>query len=262
MNAIASEPHIFDTVYNFRDFGGYTTPAGAVRKGLLYRSAHYGEATDADLAAFAKLKMAAILDLRRPAERVRYPNRRAANCTAETLTYGIESEDTDPPHLSFLTEDNVTVPLVHQRMTDVYKTFANDPGHIEVYAKGFDALSRIDGPLVVHCHAGKDRTGLFVALVHHLLGVGAEDMLADYLATNTKSRIDERVPELAIRFTELTGRPVDQEVLHHVYRVEPQYLHAAFAAIKADYGSLDAYLDTTLGVTPSKRTKIKHRLIA
>lgn len=265
MNALSPEAHDFELVHNFRDFGGYATPKGRVRNGLLYRSAHYAEASDADLAAFARLKMAAIVDLRRPGERVRYKTRRAPDCAAEHLAYGTESADDEPPHLSFLEDENPSVAGVHARMTEIYKTFPYDPGHVEIFGRAFEALARVGGPIVVHCHAGKDRTGLLVALIHHLLGVSEQDRIADYLLTNTVSRIPERLPDLARRYTEATGRPIgpaEMELLHHVYRVEPPYLAAAFATIEAEAGSLDAYLAGPLGVTQSQADRIRRRLIA
>lgn len=265
MNALSATPHSFSLIYNFRDFGGYATPDGPVRTGLLFRSAHYADATPEDLSAFARLKMAAIVDLRRPGERVRYPTRRAEGCGAQMLSYGTETVDDEPPHLSFLTDPDPSIAKVQTRMTEIYREFAFDPGHIEIFSKAFRALSEIDGPLVVHCHAGKDRTGLIVALIHHLLGVSDEDRVSDYLRTNTESRIEDRLPEITKRFTDIVGRPItaaETDLMRHVYRVEPQYLAAAVEAIEAKHGSLDAYIRDVLGVTQAQASAIKRRLIA
>jgi protein-tyrosine phosphatase len=60
---------VLQGVDNFRDFGGFSGRYGAVPKGRLFRSAHLGSATDADLTALDRLGLAAIVDLRRPTER-------------------------------------------------------------------------------------------------------------------------------------------------------------------------------------------------
>jgi len=69
----------FQGIDNFRDFGGYPTPGGRwVKRGKLYRSAHHGRATEADLAALSALGLSAVVDLRRTEERDRDPGRRWA----------------------------------------------------------------------------------------------------------------------------------------------------------------------------------------
>lgn len=253
----------FDAIYNFRDFGGYAVAGGQVRRGRLFRSANYAEATDADLAAFAGLNMGVIVDLRRPGERVRYPSRRAAGCTARTIAFGVEAADDEPPHLSFLQDRSaVSIPEITRRMTDIYRELAFLPGHIETFSAAFAALAEDDRPLVVHCHAGKDRTGLLVTLIQHLLGVSPADRMRDYLLTNTESRIAERTPAIAARIADATGIRLDHATVSHIYGVEQVYLEAALAAIEAAHGSIDAYLDERLGVTEAQAGEIRKRLIA
>lgn len=253
---------VFEAIHNFRDFGGYAVPGGRVRRGLLFRSAHYAEATDADLAAFATLKMAAIVDLRRPGERVRYPTRRASACAAQIIAYGVESHDDEPPHLSFIKDgESLQIAEISRRMTGIYRELAFLPGHVETFSAAFAALAEIDRPLVVHCHAGKDRTGLLVALIHRLLGVNDADIFHDYLRTNTESRIAERVPAIARQIEAATGIALDPAVVAHIYGVERPYLEAAFTAIEAEHGSIAAYLTERLGVTEAQAARIRGRLV-
>lgn len=251
----------FEAIHNFRDFGGYATPEGRVRRGLLFRSAHYADATEADLAAFQALGMAAIVDLRRPAERTRFASRRPAACAAQLIAYGEPSPDDDPPHLAHLAQEGVTEAVISARMTAVYRELPYEAGHIEVFGKAFAALPELDGPVVLHCHAGKDRTGLIVAFIQHALGVEPTDILDDYLATNTRSRIEERLPGFVKTFRETHGIEAPPNLLRHVWRVERGYIDAALAEITARDGSLDGYLEKRLGVTPGLKAALKRRLI-
>ncbi len=251
----------FKAIHNFRDFGGYATPEGRVKRGLLFRSAHYADATEADLEAFRAMGMAAIVDLRRPAERVRFATRRHPDCRAALIAYGVPSLDNEPPHLSNLTEDGMSEAKISARMTEVYRELPYEAGHIEVFGKTFAALPQMDGPIVMHCHAGKDRTGLIVAFIQHALGVGAADILDDYLATNTKSRIEERLPGLVQTFRANHGVDAPPHLMRHVWKVEKGYLDAALAQIAARDGSLDGYLEKRLGVTPAMKAAIRARLI-
>lgn len=253
---------VFEGIHNFRDFGGYAAAGGGrVRTGRLYRSAHYATATDADLERFAALGMAAIVDLRRPAERTRFPTRRSPACRARVISYGQPSDEVEPPHLGTLAEPGLTTQTITERMIEVYRDLAHEPGHLQVFADAFAALAEADGPIVVHCHAGKDRTGLIAAFIHHALGVSEADIYADYMRTNTASRIEERLPELARIFRELNGADAPLDLLRHVYRVEEDYLATAYRAIAERDGSLDAYLENRLGVTPALRDRLRERLI-
>lgn len=260
MNAITTGP-VFEGIHNFRDFGGYRVEGGRVRTGRLFRSAHYATATDEDLAAFARLGMAAIVDLRRPGERARFVTRRAPDCRARIIAYGAPTDEVEPPHLGTLGEPGVTEATVVERMIEVYRELAYEPGHLQVFGEAFAALAEADGPIVVHCHAGKDRTGLIVAFIQHTLGVSPDDIMADYLRTNTASRIEERLPEIAQLFRELNGREAPLGLLRQAYRVEEAYLRTAYEGIAAADGSLDAYLENRLGVTPALKARLRERLI-
>lgn len=252
----------FEAIHNFRDFGGYETPDGRVKRGLLFRSAHYADATEADLAAFKALGMSAIVDLRRPAERTRFATRRHPECAAQLIAYGQPMPDDDPPHLAHLADEGITEQVISERMTAVYRELPYEDGHIEVFGKAFAALPGLEGPVVMHCHAGKDRTGLIVAFIHHALGVGHDDILSDYLATNTMSRIEERLPGFITTFRETHGVDAPPNLLRHIWRVEKGYMDAALDEIAARDGSLDGYLEKRLGVTPALKSAIRARLIA
>lgn len=251
----------FQAIHNFRDFGGYATPFGPVRRGLLFRSAHYADATDTDLDAFQTLGMAAIVDLRRPAERTRFKSRRHDACAARLIAYGEPLPDDEAPHLRNLAEEGLTEALISERMRAVYRELPYEDGHIEVFGNAFAALPDLTGPMVLHCHAGKDRTGLIVAFIQYALGVGQDDIMVDYLATNTKSRIEERLPGLIEIFRQNHGVEAPPHLMRHVWRVEKSYFDNAMDAIVARDGSLDAYLEKRLGVTPAMKAALKARLI-
>ena len=210
----------FEAIHNFRDFGGYETPDGTVKRGLLFRSAHYADATDADLEAFRAMGMTAIVDLRRPMERTRFATRRHAACTAELIAYGVPMPDEEAPHLAHLVEEGVTEQVISERMTAIYHELPYEDGHIEVFGKAFAALPGLKGPIVMHCHAGKDRTGLIVAFIQHALGVAEGDILSDYLATNTLSRIEERLPGFIQNFHAAHGVEAPAHLLRHVWQAE------------------------------------------
>ena len=146
-------------------------------------------------------------------------------------------------------------------MLGQYRRFAFEPPHVAVFRRYFATLAEHDGAVLIHCAAGKDRTGLLAALTLHLLDVEPDDIVTDYLATNIGADVEARLPPLAAHFEKLLGRTVPAESLRTMLTADPTWLAAAFAAITDRCGSVDAYLVDTLGVDAARRKAIRDRLI-
>ncbi|HEX4181932.1 MAG TPA: tyrosine-protein phosphatase [Caulobacteraceae bacterium] len=250
-------------VINFRDFGG--APAGVgrrVRTGRLYRSGHHATATEADLGRLAELDFALIVDLRRPPERARDPARRPASSRAQVLEHKGPEAQATPPHLAFLAQPDASPDLVTRQMIVGYRGYPFDPHYIAVYREYFGLLGEIDGPVMINCHAGKDRTGFLCALTLYTLGVHRDDILADYLETNRHNRADERMAEMMEQFARNNGHPASEALLRRMMAADAAYLEAAFAEIEAQHGSVDAYLSEVVGMSTARRDALRERLVA
>jgi protein tyrosine/serine phosphatase len=252
-----------DAVINFRDFGGMPGADGrAVRTGRLFRSGHFAEASDADIGRLADLGFALFVDLRRPPERLRDPARRPAAPGARVLEHQGPTATAVAPHLAFLSEPGASPEKVTEQMIVGYRYYPFDPHYVSLYRDYFPLLASVDGPVLVNCHAGKDRTGFLCALTLHVLGVSREDILEDYLASNRYNRADARLREMSESF-EATHRYVPSEaLLRRMMAVDAAYLDAAFAAITEKYGDTDTYLADMLSVDDALRERIREKLLA
>jgi protein tyrosine/serine phosphatase len=146
-------------------------------------------------------------------------------------------------------------------MLDYYRAAPFDPRYVDLYGRYFRALADTEGAVLVHCAAGKDRTGVICALTHHLAGVHADDIVADYLLTNDPVRVAARAEALRPYIHEHTGRTIPEDALHYAIGVEAEFLEAAFAAMRERHGSVDGYLETTLGLEPELRARIQARVL-
>jgi protein tyrosine/serine phosphatase len=259
---MSSRLHVFDAIDNFRDYGDYATAAGTrVRPGRLLRSAHHARASDADLERLKALGLGAVVDLRRPGERRDQPSRRHAGFSAAVIEGGVD-DGAEAPHIAFLKTEDLTPASGRRFMEKTYRGLPFDAAHLDVFARYFRTLGETEGAVLIHCAAGKDRTGFLAALTHHLLGVGRDDLIEDYLLTNAAVDLAGRAPAIAKQLHRMTGRVASDEAVVAFLGVEAAYLEAAFAEIAARYGSLDAYLEQAVGVDAALRDRIVGRLSA
>lgn len=247
-------------VRNFRDFGGYASSyGGQVRRGVLFRSGHYAEATAEDISAVKDLNIALQADLRRPDERERMTGKWSA---PTTITHD-GGRETDAPHTRFLQRVEASAEAADSWMNDYYKLAPFKEHHVSMFGDWFTKLQALDADEagLVNCAAGKDRTGILCALTHHILGVSEEDIVADYDLTNQAAEVDSRLQEAADYFNDLLGKSYEPEVYRPFMGVHPRYLETALTTIKSEVGSVDTYLVETLGVTQQMQDGLRARLI-
>ena len=129
---------------------------------------------------------------------------------------------------------------------------------VTTYAPSFKTTFRrildSDDAVLYHCSAGKDRTGIFTALLLTFLGVPRATVVEDYLRSNAVVT-DEQVEAMAKR---TKGQPAAARI---ILSVDASYLQLAFATIDRQYGSLDAYRRSQLGLSDPDVARLKARLL-
>lgn len=250
-----------ERVVNFRDFGGYDTPDGKLARGRLYRSASFHEASEGDIAKLDALGAQLLVDLRRPEERTHEPNR-WPGAAVRTVFYEDPSADVTalPPHLMALMQAEIDASAVAGYMRFVYRSFPFEQRLIEPYRAWFRGLIEGEGAGIIHCAAGKDRTGLGCALTLLTLGVSEDDVFADYEFTNQAVDIEARLPRIQASFANRIGRTLEAATLRPILGVHVDYLRCSLEEIRAKHGSVEAYVESVLGVGPADREQLRQRL--
>jgi len=253
----------FENIRNFRDFGGYQGAGGrTIRSGVLFRSAQFGEASDADMEALKAYNIKVQADLRRPDERERHGHRWPVE--GVQVIASDKGTATQAPHVRFLSEVAVDAPQAQGWMADYYRAAPFKEQHIETFTEWFKTLGDLgrDDAAVVNCAAGKDRTGILCALTHHVLGVDREAIFADYDLTNQAADVETRLPEMARMFNEHIGKEYDHAVYHPFVGVDAVFLEAAIDSIQQKSGDIDTYLAETLGVGSEQRDQLREAYLA
>jgi protein-tyrosine phosphatase len=230
---------------NFRDLGGYPTGDGrSVRWRQLFRSNHLGHLTEQDVTVVRGLGVKSAFDFRGVEERV------SAACVLEEIA--VHSLPIEPTVVAALRAKLQARALSSgdalEIMRESYRGYVRLNTHS--FRELFNRLLDDTAPLVIHCTAGKDRTGFACALVLHALGVPEKVISEDYLLTNSYYRRDPNSsPDL----------PAD--VRQAIGSVEASFLAAGFDAVNAQYGDLESYFRDGLGLGTSERATLKQRYL-
>jgi len=251
---------IFEGIHNFRDYGGYAARAGHLAPGRLWRSGQHAGATPDDLARVRDLNIAAVIDLRGDSERAKYPCLRHADFAGDVLFFPGETASRKGRGAHEETAGRTrTADDARGAMMRLYQGLPFREVLIGSWRLYLEALATRDGASLLHCLAGKDRTGLGVALAHHLLGVHHDDIMADYLLTNTAGDVEARI---AAQSRSLSNSTLTEAAMRVVLGAEPEYLDASFAAIRERHGSVEAYAQDLLHTGPAQVEAMAARLIA
>ena len=238
----------FDAVFNFRDLGGYSVDKGLrVSRGRVFRSGELRHATGVDTRRITnEVGIRSVLDLRNKQE--------------------LESQGVGPLRETAISYHNV--PLATDRSIDLaslhrlrdngelYLFVMDDAGYQVRLMECLDIIANRDNmPLVFHCSAGKDRTGVLAAILLSVLGVADDDVIEDYALTASampghlsRSRKD---PDTAKFLDSLPD---------YMHQSSPASMATFLSALRLRYGSVRGYL-RSVGAKPSLFDRLETALL-
>ncbi|MFL1379753.1 MULTISPECIES: tyrosine-protein phosphatase [unclassified Nocardiopsis] len=223
---------------NFRDVGGLRTPTATVRAGVLCRSAGPASLTGAG-AGVLRDDFALVVDLRAEYEVARDP--------------GVHPATVRLPLLEGSAESLTAVPT----LDEVYAGLLDTAG--EAFVRIARLVADTGGAVLVHCTAGKDRTGLAVALLLDAVGVEREAVIADYALS--ESRLGGAWAEGMLASVRGLGLEITPEIEALVVSSPAPVMERVFERLDARYGGAAGYL-TAHGLDAEGLERLRGRLLA
>ena len=245
---------------NFRDLGGYPAEADTqVKWGVLYRSGHLAKMKSSDLKRFKQLGIDTIFDFRSNPEREKDPNRLPDSLNLRTISIPI----LDPSTSSWAEDLKTAIQNrefqdfdASEKMREWYQDLV--VGHVGQYRKFIHGvLNALGAPVLWHCTAGKDRTGIAAAILLRVLGVSQEIVEKDYLLSAKYA--DQR--KALIWMLRLSRGREAAETVQTFFQVQKGWIEAAFQAINAHWGDFETYSHEALGLSASQKDQLRNQFL-
>lgn len=232
-------------MFVYKDFGGIKTKDNkTIKNNMIIRSSCFYDLTPEEVELIKSFNLKEVIDLRTKTEVQEKPD--------------LILNDIKYLECPLFKEANVGV--THEKVSDMLEVLFNMPNLAVIYQGmvsndySIDMIKRVmneivlgdNYPVLFHCTAGKDRTGIIAFLTLYLLNVDFETIMNDYL------EINERNKEHAEKFYEYAKTRTDDDAkalkAKALYLVDRSYIEAALNKINELYGSLDNFIENKLEI--------------
>lgn len=247
----------FEGIANFRDVGGYRTADGRrVRWGQVYRAGAFASPTEADLAKIDALRLRLVCDLRSDEEVAEAPDRLPETTPPRYLHLPLQASDETMKRLRAILFNRRAI---QQIVPDTYRRVMLEQ-NAALYGRVLTELADpANYPAVIHCTAGKDRTGIAVALLLLLLGVPKPTVIADYTLSNHYYDVFARFAAKAVR--PLLPLGVRLGDLHPLLVATSETMQLTIDYLDTTYGSAEGYLRERAGLDDATIAALRAQLL-
>jgi len=246
---------------NFRSLGGLPAAGGRrIRPHALMRADRLSGLSAEDWHTLAQVGLTTICDLRSEEERGEHPNNPPPHLGVRELRFGIRNDLRADPALARLIASDPTARGSERVMIEIYRRL---PGYMGPTLSAIvDRLLDGGAPLLVHCSAGKDRTGFVIAMLLRALDVPEPLIRADYLASRHWPGAESHRASLEERLRPVVAPEELRAAVDAVLDVRDAYLDAALAVVQDEFGSIGRYLEAAAGLSGHRVERLREKLLA
>lgn len=261
----------FDVSFNMRDLGGHRTVDGRrVKHGLLFRSGELARAGHNELLVIGCMGLKCIVDLRTKAEALAAPDPKLPGVSAIRISGYLDRSGNEvdlspgrawrlilrPRHRSKPSTRSSEAGWAESTVAGVYASLAFDN---VAFRELFSLMEQNEVPLLFHCSAGKDRSGVAAMLILLALGVPAEDVVADFALSNAY-RASNIVTALESHPL-LARTPIGSFTLCADEGVVEECGHRMIREIRHAYGTLEGFFEAEYGLTAERLSALRDRYL-
>ena len=239
-----------ESVSNFRD----VSIGSKMKKNLLFRCAKLSTLNDQDICVLENLNPHAIIDFRDPKEIKKAPDNLSAKLLKKYINLPISAST-----LSRMAAQKEiygdSVESYEKVMEDSYRMYINN--HKVVWTKFFEILLKSKKlPIIFHCSAGKDRTGIASFMIQSIFKNPMDLIFENYLISNDLLTIKAATAEQSTNSSNHDSL-VTKNMLSTLGKVQQSYLNAAIDEIDKKYSSLENYFISQLGLKVNDIQKLE-----
>lgn len=245
----------FESVPNFRDIGGYFTKNGCtVRWNRVYRASALDNLSQQDSERLRDLDVKLVCDVRTREEQITNPDNLPDNIRLIST-----APSSDDSVLRTVFRLLLQAGFLENLLLDLYQRVMVDDNP-QVFARIFQELSQEDNlPMVIHCAAGKDRTGISIALLLSLLGVPDETIVADYTLSNHHHEFFRASTRKNLAQLKLIG--LSEADFDHLLVADGRLMQETLDYVRQKYGSVENYFHSYLGLSAETLNAIRYNLL-
>ena len=239
-----------ESVSNFRD----VSIGSKMKKKLLYRCAKLSTLNEQDIRVLEKLNPYAIIDFRDPKEIEKAPDNLSCKLLEKYVNLPI-SASTLRRMVAQKEIDGDCLKSYEKVMEDSYRMYINN--HKEVWIKFFEILLQSNKlPIIFHCSAGKDRTGIASFLIQSVFKNSMDLIFENYLISNNLLTIEAATAEQSTSSSNQDSL-VTKNMLSTLGKVQQSYLNAAIDEVEKKYSSFENYFTSQLGLKVNDIQKLE-----
>jgi protein-tyrosine phosphatase len=247
---------------NFRAVKSYKAADGRIlRPNMIYRSGELSRLTEMDLEIIAGLNIKLICDLRSSREQAEFASLWPAAPAHVKLALPTQDDSDAGPHKIF--ELILQHPGEAGGVKAMDMLYRRKPRAFAATLRLlFETILQGDAlPLLVHCHAGKDRTGFLIAMLLTAIGISHAGVIDDYETTAIYFPVEKEARALAGWAKRSFGKEIDAASARPMVAARRDYIEAAFEEIETGWGSAEAYLRDAAGLTDTMQKQLQDLLL-